>query len=305
MDADVVIVGGGPAGLTCGMFAKRFGLSATLVEQMGMGGQLINVHDVKDYPGFPAGVAGWDLSATLGEHAQGAGVEIEFGSIQGMSSSDGAWVLQLDDRQLRTKAVVIATGCSPRPVPVPEEEKLRGRGIAYCATCDGEFFRGQKVAVVGGGDTGMSEATYLADVASEVFVLFQEPAPPAAAAWYDDARKHGNIKFMPLTRVTAVLGDEGVTGLRYLNVQSSEESELEVSGVFGAVGFIPNSEQFKGVLETDEAGFIKTDQNLACSVPGVFAAGDVRSGAAMQVAGAVGDGVQAALSVRKYLRQEG
>ncbi len=301
MDKDVIVVGGGPSGAACAIFSARFGLSTMIVDQVGLGGQLINIHSVKDYPGFPEGVAGWDLAASLSEHAQGCGVEVVFGSVDGLSRSSARWLVQADGDTHRARAVVVATGCSPRQLPGKSAEKLVGRGVSYCATCDGEFFRGQPVAVVGGGDTAMSEASFLVDVASEVVVLFQESAPPAAAAWYAEVRGHENVRFLPSTRLLEVLGDEGVTGIRYLSLADVREHELAVRGVFGAVGVRPNSEAFRDVLETDEAGFIKTDETMACTAQGIFAAGDVRAGASMQAAGAVGEGIRAALSVRKYL----
>src|SRR5262245_51359406 len=163
-----------------------------IVDQMGVGGQLINVHAVKDYPGFPEGVAGWDLAASMSEQAQAGGIEVGFGAVERLTRDGDRWVVETDGEAHSARAVVVATGCSPRQVPGEGAERFVGRGVSYCASCDGEFFRDQPVAVVGGGDTGMSEASFLADVASEVVVLYQEPEPPAAAAWYAEVQEHGN-----------------------------------------------------------------------------------------------------------------
>jgi thioredoxin reductase (NADPH) len=302
MDADVIVIGGGPAGVACAIFTARFGLSTAIVEHMGLGGQLVNVHLVRDYPGFPEGIAGWDLAAALSEQVQACGVEVALGSAERLARSGDRWVVAVGGETHRARAVVVATGCSPIPLPGKGTAQFAGRGVSYCASCDGEFFRGQPVAVVGGGDTGLSEAAFLADVASHVAVLFQESVPPAAAAWQAEVRAHPNVRFMPSTRVIEVLGgDQGVTTLRYVTLADGAEHELAVSGVFGAVGMRPNSEPFRTVLDTDGAGFITTDETMACTAQGIFAAGDVRAGGSMQAAGAVGEGVRAALSVRRFL----
>ena len=300
MDIDVVVVGGGPAGATCAMFAARLGLATALVDGMGIGGQLINLHSIKDYPGF-TDVAGWDLSAVLTEQVMNSGVNTMFGEVEGLRNSGGRWVAEVGTEPLAAKAVVIATGGTP--IPVPFGEAYEGRGISYCATCDGSLYRGKPVAVWGGGDFAMSEASYLADLASQVYVLYPQRELVAAMAWQSEAREKQNIEFLPAVELTAVTGANGVEGIDYVTVPGREGRSLPVAAVFGASGLVPNSSLVRGLVEMDDAGFIKTDERLAASAPGIFAVGDVRTGSPMLIAAAVGDGTRAALAVAEYIRK--
>jgi len=300
MKVDVLVVGAGPAGATCAMLAARMGFSVTLVDRMGIGGQLINIHSIKNYPGI-ADIAGWDLSAALTDQVMESGVNTELGTVETLTNAGGTWTAQTDSDSICARAVVIATGGSP--APVPHGEKYEGRGISYCATCDGPLYRGKPVAVIGGGDFAMSEVSFLAGVASDVYVLHPDRALTAAAAWQSEVKAKPNVKLLPSTELAEVTGENGVEGITYVTLPDRTSQTLPVSAVFGATGLVPNSSVVRDLVKTDDSGFIITDENLATSQAGIFAVGDVRSGSAMLVANAVGEGTRAALSVAEYLNR--
>lgn len=305
MRYDVMIVGGGPAGLTCGFFCARIGLKVVLFEALGAGGQLINVHRLDDYPGLPVGIAGWDLGVALNQQAIDSGVEFRYGSVTEIAPTSEGWTVRSSDGQCESTALVVSTGGNPRALAIPGEKKLEGRGVSYCAGCDGEFFRDQPVAVVGGGDIAMSEAVFLSDIASQVHVICEASELQASEAWRLQAQKQDNLAIEFNSRIEEIFGDDAVSAIKLLDISTGERHKLDVAGVFGAIGIEPNTEFVGSLLETDAEGFLVTDDNLRCSRKGVYAAGDVRAGAVDRAAAAVGDGVRCAYAVASFVRDRG
>jgi thioredoxin reductase (NADPH) len=298
---DVIIVGGGPAGLAAGLYAARMKLSAVLVERGPLGGQLLNTELIEDYPGFES-ILGSDLAVKMGDHARAFGLDIrEFSSVAEVDvASDGAKVVRMDDgSELTAPALIMAAGGLPRRLEVPGEEEFAGRGVSYCAVCDGAFFKGQELAVVGGGDAALEEGDFLTRYASKVFVIHRRDQFRAQPVLQERARANPKIEFVLEAQVREIVGDQAVRKVRY--VQRGEEKELQVGGVFIFVGFLPNSGLIKAHVEHDAAGYLLTDRNLQTSIEGLWAVGDVRAQLTKQIATAVGDGTTAAVAASQYV----
>jgi thioredoxin reductase (NADPH) len=298
---DVIIVGAGPAGLAAGLYAARMELRAVLLDQGPPGGQLLNTELVEDYPGFES-ILGSELAIKMAEHARSFGLEIrEFEPVREIDV-DGAdtKVVRLESGgELRAPAVIMAAGGLPRKLQVPGELEFAGRGASYCAVCDGAFFRGEHLAVVGGGDAALEEADFLTRYASKVTILHRRDHFRAQPVLQARARANPKIEFILNAQVQEIYGEEKVTGLRYR--QDGVDKELEVGGVFIFVGFLPNSQLLKPHVEHDEAGYLVTDRNMQTSIPGIWAVGDVRSQLTKQIATAVGDGTTAAVAASQYV----
>jgi len=304
---DVVIAGSGPAGLTCALYCARAGFSVATLDRGMAGGQLAMTEWIDNYPGFPEGIGGAALGELMNNQALRFGAEVTYGNVTGVEQgrdADGLITLNLDDGTLKCRAFVIATGATPRELGVPGERELLGRGVSYCAVCDGFFFKGQEVVVVGGGDAAVEEAVYLSKLCSKVTVIHRRDRFRAARAAQDAALSKGNIVFAYNTRVTEVLGKDGVTGVRTADVVSGAERELPCSGVFFYVGINPKTEIAADLVELDDYGFIVTNADMETNVPGVYAIGDVRRPRNRQVATAVGDGATAALSIERTLNEQ-
>lgn len=303
MTVDLVVIGGGPAGASAAFWAARLGWRVALVDPLGVGGQLLNVDQLPDYPGFPAGVAGWDLAAALGEQVLEAGVELALGRAERLHRVDGGWRVEVDGQARTAVAVLVATGSRPRPLPGAAPE-LEGRGVSYCAACDAGLVAGRRAVVVGGGDVALAEAQTLAAVAGEVVVVFPEVGPTAAAARVDAVADLPRVRLLPGWVLRAV-GVEGgrVTGVELGRPGTDERRFVEADAVFGAVDGPANGELLAGLGALDGEGAVRTDTALAVAgAPGVFAAGDVRSGSVRRAATAAGEGVAAALAVDAQLR---
>jgi thioredoxin reductase (NADPH) len=300
-DYDLLIAGGGPAGLTAGLYAGRAMLKTLLLEKMILGGQAASTFLIENYPGFPDGIPGPELSQAMEKQAKNFGLVIENGEIDALRPAGKLWEIEAGGRTIRSKAVIIATGVEPNKLGVPGEEELRGRGVSYCATCDGPFFRDQEIAVVGGGDSAVEEAIYLTRFAGKVYLIHRRNALRAEKILQDRAFKNSKIEILWDTVVTKVAGQNGVDGLEIRNVKTQAARELKVGGVFFYVGWLPLTGFLKGIALLDPAGYVLTDLNMATSVPGLFAAGDVRQKTLRQVATAVGDGAVAAVSAEKYI----
>jgi thioredoxin reductase (NADPH) len=300
-DYDLVIAGGGPAGLTAGLYAGRALLKTLLLERMILGGQAASTFLIENYPGFPDGIPGPELSQAMEKQAKNFGVIIESGEIIGLRPAGKLWEIEISGRTIRAKAVIVAAGVEPKKLGVPGEEELRGRGVSYCATCDGPFFRNQEIAVVGGGDSAVEEAIYLTRFAGKVYLIHRRNALRAEKILQDRAFKNPKIEILWDTVVTKVAGQNGVDGLGVRNVKTLAAGDLKVGGVFFYVGWLPLTGFLKGVVALDPAGYVITDADMATSAPGVFAAGDVRQKTLRQVATAVGDGAIAAFSAEKYI----
>lgn len=298
---DIVIIGGGPGGLTAALYASRALLSVLILERYLAGGQMNLTDLIENYPGFPEGILGQKLSELMHRQAQHFGTQIRSTEVAGIRL-EGNWkLLETGEGELRAKAVIIATGADPKTLDIPGEENFRGRGVSYCATCDGAFFQGVPVAVVGGGDTAIEEALFLTKYASSVTIIHRRDALRAEKIIQERAFKNPKIQFLWDTVATEVLGNQQATGLRVRNVKTQEETFLAAEGIFVFVGQRPNTGFLKGLVATDQAGFIQTDAFMKTNVPGIFAVGDVRQTPLRQIATAVGDGAIAAFYAEKYV----
>ena len=299
-DYDVIIVGGGPAGLAAGLYTARMDLKAVLLDRGPLGGQLLNTELVEDYPGFES-ILGAELATKMGEHARKFGLEVrDFEPVKEIDAEGETRVVRLESgEELRARAVIMAAGGLPRYLDVPGEKEYWGRGVSYCAVCDGAFFKGQELAVVGGGDAAVEEGDFLTRYASKVYVIHRRNEFRAQPILLDRARANPKIEFILDSHVHSIVGDEKVRGLRY--ERQGKDTELAVGGVFIFVGFVPNSKLLKVHVDHDEAGYILTDRNMETSVPGIWAVGDVRAQLTKQIATAVGDGTTAAVAASAYV----
>ena len=298
---DLVIVGGGPAGLTAGLYAARAKLRTILIEKMLPGGQAASTFLVENYPGFPEGVAGPELAEAMEKQAKRFGLEIITGEVSQLTGQGQLWEIDLEGRKLITKAIIIATGVEPTKLDIPGETELKGRGVSYCATCDGAFFQDQDIAVIGGGDSAVDEALYLTRFAKRVYLIHRRNALRAEKILQERAFQNPKIEIFWDTVILKVLGKSGVEGLELKNLKNQMTRTLNISGVFFYVGFRPNTAFLKWVVELDEQGYVITDPNMATSVQGIFAAGDVRQKLLRQVTTAVGDGATAAFAAERYI----
>ncbi len=298
---DLIIAGGGPAGLTAGMYAARGRLQTLLIEKMLPGGQAASTFLIENYPGFPQGIAGPELAQAMEAQAKRFGLESAFGEVKKLQPRGPFWQVEYEDRVLLSKAVIISSGVEPVKLGIPGEEALKGRGVSYCATCDGPFFRDQEVAVVGGGDSAVDEAIYLTRFAGRVYLIHRRKSLRAEKILQERAFQNPKIEILWDTIVAGVLGETGVEGLEIMNVRSKECRALKVGGVFFYVGLQAQTEFLKGVIPLDAQGYVITDEKMATSVPGLFAAGDVRQKLFRQVSTAVGDGAIAAYAAERYI----
>ncbi|MDQ6747219.1 MAG: thioredoxin-disulfide reductase [Candidatus Dormibacteraeota bacterium] len=306
---DVIIVGAGPAGLAAGLYAGRMELKALALEMKAPGGELLNTLDIEDYPGFEH-ITGQDLSDKMEAHARKFGLEIEYDSVKEIYK-DGDDVVVITDleKEYRVPAVIVTSGGAPKKLGVPGEEEYAGRGVSYCAICDGAFFKEKEVAVVGGGDSAVEEGTFLTRYASKVHLIHRRDEFRAQPVAVNAARKDPKMHFIMDTVVEEIEGtgppeDGGaVKTLKLKNLKSGDESTLDVSAVFPFVGFLPNSNIFRDHVEHDEEGYLITDTHMATNIPGIFAAGDVRHQLTKQITTAVGDGTTAVVAVTKLLAE--
>jgi len=298
---DVIIVGGGPAGLAAGLYAARMKLSGVLLERGPVGGQLLNTELIEDYPGFES-ILGSDLAIKMLDHARKFGLDVrEFQSVQEIDvAPDGTKIVRLDGGGVLTApALIMAAGGLPRRLDAPGEEEFAGRGVSYCAVCDGAFFKGEKLAVVGGGDAALEEGDFLTRYASKVYIIHRRDEFRAQPVLQERARANPKVEFIMNAQVREIQGDGKVRNVRY--VQGGLEKDLPVGGVFIFVGFLPNSDLVKAHADHDEAGYFITDRNMETSIEGLWAVGDVRAQLTKQIATAVGDGTTAAVAASQYV----
>jgi thioredoxin reductase (NADPH) len=301
---NVVIIGSGPAGLTAAVYAARANLSPLLIEGREPGGQLTLTTLVENFPGFPEGVMGPDLMDNMRKQAQHFGTEVVNGYVHKVDFSKRHFQVWYGETQVEASTVIISTGSSAKLIGLESERRLMGHGVSTCATCDGFFFRGKKIAVVGGGDSAMEESTFLTKFATEVNLIHRRDTLRASKIMQDRAMANPKIKFHWNTAVEEVLGtpDGGVTGLRLVDVHTKQKSQMEVDGLFVAIGHNPNTDIFKGQIDLDERGYIRTQPNSTrTNVAGVFACGDVQDPVFRQAITAAGTGCMAAIEAERWL----
>ena len=291
---DVIILGGGPAGLSASIYAKRFGLSTLLIEKVGIGGQASLTDLIENYPGFPEGISGAELVNKMEEQAKKFGVEFLIDEVLDINFEDEIKKVNTNTANFESKGVIIATGANPKKLDVPGEKEFTGKGVSYCAVCDAFFYKNKDVLVVGGGDSAISEALYLTTFANNVYVVHRRDKLRAAYYLQDRALKNQKIKFILNSVLKEIKGDRRVNKVSIQNIKEDKLYELDVSGVFIYVGLIPNSELFKNKLEFDENGFIITDDDMRTNKKFVYAAGDVRKKSLRQIVTACADGAIAA-----------
>jgi thioredoxin reductase (NADPH) len=299
----LVIVGSGPAGYTAALYAARANLNPLLVEGLHPGGQLTVTSDVENYPGFPEGILGPELMERMKKQAERFGTRFEAGEVTRVDLSRRPFQLWIEDRLLTASAVIVATGASAKWLGIPSEKKYQGRGVSACATCDGFFFRGVEVAVVGGGDTAMEEATFLTKFATKVHVVHRRDELRASKIMGERARNNPKIDFQLSSAIEEILGDgKAVTGVRLKSTKDGSTRDLPVKGVFMGIGHHPNTRIFRGQLEMNDVGYITVKApTTATSVPGVFAAGDVADPSYRQAVTAAGSGCQASIDAERFL----
>ena len=298
---DLVTIGGGPAGLTAAIYAGRGLLKTLVLEKLMMGGQATITHMIDNYPGFPDGITGPDLMEKFENQAKRFGAEFKFATVDKITLDGKMKVLQIGSEEIRAKTVVICTGAEPRRLDVPGETKLTGKGVSYCATCDGAFFRDAVIAVVGGGDSAVKEAIYLTKFASKVYIIHRRDELRAEKITIEQAFANEKIEFVWDSVVEEIMGKHAVESVKVKNVKDGSTKELKLEGVFIYVGMIPNTRFLKGFVELDEGGYIVADRDTHTDITGVFAAGDVRRKLSRQVATAVGDGATAAMAAEECI----
>ncbi|RLB08236.1 MAG: thioredoxin-disulfide reductase [Deltaproteobacteria bacterium] len=301
-DYQVIIIGAGPAGLTAGLYTARAHLQTVLLEAMIPSGQAYMTESIENYPGFPEGISGRELIERFTQQAKKFGLEIlQFTKAERVELEGGKRVVIAGEKRFSASALIIASGAQANKLGVSGEEEFAGRGVSYCATCDGAFFKDQEVAVVGGGDAAVEDALYLTRIARKVFLIHRRDRLRAQKILQSRALGDPKIEFLWDTVVREIRGEGAVKELVLENVKDSTQKELAVGGVFIAIGQKPNVDFIRGLVEMDEQGYIITDQNCATSVAGIFAAGDVRKKALRQIATAVGDGALAASAAERYI----
>ena len=304
----VFIVGSGPAGFTAGLYAARANLKPYMAAGLMPGGQLMTTTDVENYPGYPDGVMGPDMMADLQKQAEKFGLEVAHQMVEAVDMSSRPFVIKTDDDETHTAdAVIISTGATAKYLGIPGEQEYLGKGVSACATCDGFFFQGEELAIVGGGDTAMEEANFLTRFASKVYVVHRRDSLRASKIMQERAMANAKIEFLWNTVITEVLGDgEGVVGVNLKDVASGEERVLKVGGYFSAIGHKPNTDIFKGQLDMDDVGYLKVKApSTRTNVEGVFAAGDVADPVYRQAITAAGLGCAAAIDAERWLEAQG
>ena len=299
---DVLIVGGGLAGLTAGMYAARYGLSTGIVEQMMGGAQIINLENIENFPGFPDGIAGAELGPAAQDQAMNAGAEFIMAEASSVSRDGDYKVVHSDAGDYRAKVVIVATGSSLKHLGIPGEDEFNGRGVSHCATCDGPMFMNETVGVVGGGDSAADEALTLTEYAGKVFVFHRRDELRAQQVLQDRLAENPKIEIVWNALVQDIIGEDTVSGVTIRNHVTNVEETIGLSGVFVYVGLEPNSSLVNGVAKTDNAGHIEVNLSMETSVPGLYAVGDIRQNSVAQLVAAAGDGATAAVSAFRYIK---
>jgi thioredoxin reductase (NADPH) len=302
-DYDLIIIGGGPAGLTAGIYAGRARLCALMLEKLIHGGQMMTTDLVENYPGFPEGISGFELSDRMRKQAERFGLLIKSAEVLEIIPGNPVHTAVLEDRRATAATVIIATGARYRRLGVPGEDRLTGKGVSFCATCDGALYRDQEIALVGGGDNALGEAIFLTRFARKVHLIHRRDQFRGAKYLQEQVLAMDKVQIHWDSEVAEFQGQDELKALKLKNVKTSATTVLPVSGAFIAIGMVPNTGWLKDLVPLDQWGFIFTDVNLATAIPGIFAAGDVRSKLVRQISTAVGDGTVAAIAVERYLEE--
>ena len=297
----IAIIGGGPAGLAAGIYAVRGGADVKLFEELFPGGQIVKTHRVENYPGFTGGPDGYALAAALEKHASEFDLPVIYGAVTDLKLTEGEKTFAVNGEEYAADAVILAMGAGPRKLGHPDEDRFVGAGVSYCATCDGNFYRNKDVAIVGGGDTAVSDALYLSGLCRKVYLIHRRDQFRAAATLVDRVKRAENVELVLDSTVVGLLGEDRLSAVTVENKFTHEQRTLDVNGLFVAVGILPRTELVKGQIDLDESGFIVTDKFMQTSAPGVFAAGDIRSTPLRQVVTACAGGAIAATKAVEYV----
>ncbi len=302
---DMVIIGGGPAGYTAALYAARAGLDAVVLEKLSPGGQMALTTELDNYPGFPDGIDGFSLAEQMQQQAERFGSKTEYALVEEVDLYASPKWVKTSEGDFYGKTVVLATGATPKELGLPKEKELVGRGVAYCASCDGAFYRGKTVAVVGGGNSAVADALLLSRIAQKVILIHRRDSLRATKVYHEALLSAPNVEVRWNSRVVELLHGEKLTGLRLQDVNSGAESQLSCDGVFVSVGRAPATQLVEGQLELDRSGYVPADETTRTAIPGVYAVGDVRTKQLRQVVTAVADGAYAVHMAEEYLAQHG
>ena len=300
----VLVLGSGPAGLSAALYAARAELAPVVLTGIQLGGQAALTYTIENYPGFPEGVGGAQLGELFQKQAEHFGAKVEFDTASEVDLSKRPFIVKADSGEYTADSIIISTGADPNKLKVPGEEELTGRGVSYCATCDGWFFKDKKVIIVGGGDSALEEALFITRYASSVTVIHRREEFRASPLLQKRAKEHPKMNFILNTVVTEVIGTEKVEAVRLKNIQTGDETIFETDGVFIFIGHTPNTQMFKGQLEMDNLGYIKVDDKMQTSKAGVFAAGEAADSHFRQVVTSAGMGAAAAIEATHFLEAE-
>lgn len=300
---DMIVIGGGPAGYTAALYAARSGLSTLVLEKLTAGGQMTNTEQIDNYPGFPEGIGGFELGERMQKAALRFGAENQFAEVKSAELAGPVKRIRTRKKEFQARTVVLATGAYPRKTGVEGEERLVGRGVAYCAACDGMFYKDKTVAVYGGGNSAVEDALLLSRICKKVYLIHRRDALRATKV-YQDALFQSGVEMVWNSRITSFLSDKRLTGVELEDTKTGEKRELLLDGLFVAIGRIPDTKLFAGQVDMDEAGYLIADETTRTSLPGVFAAGDARTKQLRQVITAASDGAMAAWSAEGYLAEQ-
>lgn len=298
---DVIIIGGGPGGYTAALYAARANLSTLVLEKMSPGGQMATTDIVENYPGFVEGINGLELGMQMKEGAERFGVKTKMAEVKSVDLEANPKLVHTRKATFEAKTVILATGAFPRELGLPNERELRGRGISYCATCDGAFYKGKTVVIVGGGNTAVADAIFLAKICEKVYLVHRRDELRASKTYMDALEKAENIEFIWSSEVVEVEAEEFVTGVKVKSRKDNSIREVACDGVFVAIGNIPNTELIKGQVELDESGYVLADESTQTNIPGVYAVGDMRKKPLRQIVTAVADGAVASKFAEEYI----
>jgi len=298
---DMLIIGGGPGGYTAALYAARAGMNALLLEKLSAGGQMAQTHQVDNYPGFEDGIDGFELADKMQRQAERFGAKTEYAEVYKVDLNADPKMVETSEGTFYGKTVILATGAGPQLLGIPKEQELTGRGVAYCAACDGMFYKGKTVVVVGGGNSAAADAMLLSRIAKKVILVHRRDTLRATKVYHEPLQQAENVEFRWNSQVVELLHGEKLTGVRVHNLQNGEESQIDCDGIFISIGRKPASELVQGQLELDKSGYVIAGEDTAASIPGVYAVGDVRTKQLRQIVTAVADGAIAVHMAEEYL----